>query len=148
MLNPVAEDAFRRGRAALERERALEALALFEAAIEVERRNARNEIQARYLSFYGLCLALVSKRAREGVRFCRQAIAQESFDADLYCNLGRAYLAAGHRREAYQALRAGRAVERRHREIRRQLDAMGRRRKPALPFLKRDNPLNVLLGRI
>ncbi len=67
MLVQAAETRFQRGMTALEQGRVLEALALFEAAIEVERRVGGRPPQARYLSYYGLCLARDAHPAREGV---------------------------------------------------------------------------------
>jgi tetratricopeptide (TPR) repeat protein len=147
MLIPTAEEAFRRGKAALHLNRRTEALALFEAAIELERRHGARAIQARYLSYYGVTLALATSRRREGINFCQKAVAQEGYDADLYWNLGRAHLAAERRRDAYAALRTGLRLDRAHRGIVRELARMGRRRRPVLPFLSRSHPLNVFLGR-
>lgn len=147
MLVQAAEEAYRRGRTALASNRLQEALAMFEAAIEVERRQGQNGVQPRYLSHYGLCLALSGKGRRQGIEFCREAAGRESFNADIQCNLGRALLAAGRRREAHRALRRGYSLEPAHVEIRRALQRMGRRRRPVLPFLKRSHPLNVFLGK-
>lgn len=147
MLVQAAEEVYQRGRKALARNQLREALALFEAAIEVERRQGQNGIQPRYLSHYGLCLALAGERRREGIHFCREAASRESFNADIQCNLGRALLAAGRRREAHQALRRGKAIEPSHVGIRRELHRMGRRRRPVLRFLSRNHPVNVILGK-
>ena len=51
MLVQAAESRFARGLLALEAGRGLEALALFEASIELERRLGSRTPQARYLSF-------------------------------------------------------------------------------------------------
>lgn len=147
MLSNSAEQRFRRGLDALEGGRGLEALALFEAAIELERRHGHGSPQARYLSYYGLCLAVESRRPREGVRFCKQAIARESYNPDLYLNLGKAYLAAERRKEAWEVLSQGLTMAPSHSGILRQMERMGTRRRPALPFLGRSNPLNVAIGR-
>ena len=149
MLCRAAEESFARGKQALEQGRRREALALFEAAIELERRQGTStrKIQPRYLSFYGYCLAVEGRR-HEGVYFCREATLQERFDPDLYCNLGRALLAAKRLRQAHPAFTAGLALQPDHPGIRTELLAMGRRQRPMLPFLGRANPVNVLLGRV
>ncbi len=147
MLNHGAEESFRRGRHSLSHGRMLEALALFESAIEMERRNGSHRIQARYLSYYGLCLALETKQVRQGAYFCREAVQQEGFDPELYLNLARVLLFADRRRDAYDAIRVGLELEADHRELVRLKTKMGQRRKPILPFLSRSNPLNVALGR-
>ncbi len=148
MLLNAAEESFRRGKSALENNHLLEATALFEAAIELERRNRQRQIQARYLSFYGRCLAELGERVRDGVEFCREAREMEPYDPDHHWNLGVALLRGNRRRMAYQSLRTGLAMEPGHRGILRELESMGRRRRPVLPFLSRSNPLNVLLGRM
>jgi tetratricopeptide (TPR) repeat protein len=148
MLVRPAEETFQKGLAALAHGRRIEALALFEAAIELDRKFSSEKIEARYLSYFGLCLAMDKRRAHEGVKFCREALAAEFFNPDLYLNLARALLASERRKEAFAVLQQGLGWERRHPGIVKELRAMGRRRRPPIPFLARSNPLNVLLGRI
>lgn len=148
MLVHAAEESFRRGLHGLRVGRQVEALALFEAAIELERRMGPKEIQARYLSYYGVTLALLGKRLHDGVYFCRQAIQREPYNGELYFNLGRACLRAGRRREAHVSLIKGLRLHPGHPGMLRVLDEMGCRRAPVVPFLPRRNPLNVLLGRL
>lgn len=148
MLVNSAEERFRRGLEALENGRGRQAMALFETALELERKNGAKRPQARYISFYGLCLALEQQRLREGIEMCRQALPMESYNADLCLNLARALLAAGRRREAYEQLIRGAGLAPGHQGILRELHAMGIRRRPVLRFLHRDNPLNVFLGKI
>lgn len=148
MLVQAAETRFQRGLQALTDGRNLEALALFEAALELERRLGARAPQARYLSFYGLCLAQDGNRVREGAEFCRQAIALEFFNADLFWNYGRVLLVADRRKEAFAAFVKGLSVQKNHQEILRELSKMGWRKPPVIPFLPRGNPLNVVLGRI
>ena len=148
MLRRSAEDSFARGMEALSNGRRREALALFEAAIEIEKRNGAFCPQARYLSFYGLCLALEKKSLRDGIRFCQQAVNMEFYNPDLGYNLGWLLLKAGRRKEAYRVLIRERRLHPGHRGIREELKRMGRRRRRVLPFLSRRNPVNVWLGRI
>jgi hypothetical protein len=148
MLVQAAEDSFNQGLQALHDRRHLEAQALFEAAVTISKRLANGVVQPRYLSYYGVCLATHSGRHHEGVEFCREATSRESYNADLYCNLGRSLLAAGRRREAFEALVRGLRLQAGHRGIHRTLRKMGRRRRPLIPFLSRSNPLNVILGRM
>jgi len=148
MLVRPAEESFRRGVEALESGKGLQAMALFEAAIELERRYGVDRPQARYLSYYGLCLGTEGGRHREGVRFCREATQLEFYNPDLYLNLGRVLLGAGDRRAAYAALADGYRLQPGHPAIVREMKRMGLRRRPPIPFLSRTNPLNVLIGRI
>lgn len=148
MLVHSAEQRFRRGLEALSAGRRLEALALFETALELERRHGGGRPQARYLSYYGLCLALERRRLPEGVELCRQAIPLEFYNPDLCLNLGRALVAGDRRREAHDAFVKGLGLAPRHPEILRELRRMGRRRRPPVPFLDRSHPINVLLGKL
>jgi Flp pilus assembly protein TadD len=148
MLVHLAEESFQKGLNAFDAGRGREAMAFFEAAIELERRLGDGPPQARYLSLYGVCLSAVARRRRRGVQFCREALGLEQYNPDMYCNLGRVLLAAGRRKEAHQTLLRGLRIQSDHREIIRALKEMGIRRRPVLPFLARANPLNVLLGRM
>jgi len=149
MLVRPAEDSFQRGLESLELRQHREALAYFNGAIEIEKRLGQvKQPQARYLSYYGLCLSLTGTGSHEAVRFCRVAAEMEGYRSDICWNLGRVLLAAGRRREAHQALRWGLRLQPDHQGIRRHLRRMGARRRPVLPFLPRTNPLNRFLGRL
>jgi len=148
MLIRAAEESFLKGIEALGEGRRLEALALFEAAIALERQLGASRSQPRYLSYYGLCLALETQRTGDGLELCRESVHAEFYNADLYCNLGRVLLAGKRRKEAYQAFRNGLKWEKGHAAIQRELRAMGLRRRPVLRFLSRSNPINVLLGQM
>ncbi len=148
MLIRQAEESFRRGMEALGRGSNVEALALFEAALEIERRCGAGKPQPRYLSYYGLCLGLAANRVREGIEYCREAKGVEFYNADLCWNLGRLLLAAGRRKEAWEAFEEGLARQPVHLGIRREMERMGTRRSPVVPFLSRGNPVNVLLGKL
>jgi tetratricopeptide (TPR) repeat protein len=148
MLINSAEESFRKGLRALAEGRRKEALALFEAAIELERRFGAHRPQARYLSYYGLCLGLEQNDVHEALRFCREAVTLEGYNADIRCNLGRVLLRAGRLREAHAALAKGQQIQPNHAGIRKALQKMGVRRRPVVPFLTRGHPINRLLGRI
>lgn len=148
MLIAAAEESYNRGLQALSAGRRKEAMALFEAAIQIARRRSPARPQSRYLSFYGLCLALERNEVHEALRYCREAMTLESFNPDIRCNLGRVLLRAGRRREAYRCFIEGLRMESGHATILRSLNFMGIRRRPVLPFLPRDNPINVFLGRL
>ncbi len=148
MLVPSAEESYVRGLRALSGGRGKEAMALFEAAIRIAWRVRGSRPQARYLSYYGLCLALVWNDNREGLRYCREAVTLESYNPDIRCNLGRVLLNAGRRAEAYRCFVRGLALGGDHPTIRSALRSMGIRSRPPLPFLPRTNPLNLFLGRL
>lgn len=148
MLIPPAEESFARGRHALLTGRRREALALFEAAIEIERRRSQARPQPRYLSYYGLCLALERGEMHEALRYCREAVTLEGYNPDIRCNLGHVLLRAGRRKEAYRSFVRGLKSDPTHRPSVDAIKNMGIRRRPFFSFLHRQNPLNVLVGRI
>lgn len=147
MLVQAAEESFQKGIKALAEGRQREALAMFEAALELAQRFGTERPQARYLSYYGLCLGLERNELREALRFCREAVTLEGYNPDLRCNLGRILMKAGRRKEAHQALLRGLSLQADHVDLRRALKSMGLRRRPPVPFLRRNHPLNVFLGR-
>lgn len=148
LVRPAAEESFRKGLAAFEAGRRREALALFEATIEIERKQGVSSIQARYLSYYGLCLGLECNKFGDAVHFCQEACASEFFNPELHWNLGRLLLAANRKREAHTAFVTGLRWQKGHPGILRELRQMGKRRRPPIPFLTRGHPLNVFLGRL
>ncbi len=147
MLVHAAETRFQRGLTAQQEGRGLEALALFEAALELERRLGARTPQARYLSHYGLALARDAGQVREGTELCRQAVALEFFNADLFWNYGRVLLLSDLRKEAYVVFVKGLSVQKNHQEILGELARMGWRRRPVIRFLPRSHPINAALGR-
>ena len=148
MLVHAAETRFQRGLMAQKDGRELEALALFEAALELERRLGAKHPQARYLSQYGLALARDAGQVREGTELCRQAVALEFFNADLFWNYGRVLLLSDRRKEAYASFAKGLHLQQNHQEILGELARMGWRRRPVIRFLARSHPINAALGRL
>jgi tetratricopeptide (TPR) repeat protein len=147
MLNRTAENSFERGKEAFEAGRWKEALAFFEAAVAIERRAGTSPPQARYISYYGLCLALAGRQFHTALKLCREAAAIERYNPDAHWNLGRVLLACRRRKEAHAALIQGLRHEPTHSGLRREILRMGWRKRPVLSFLSRSHPLNVFLGR-
>ena len=75
-------------------------------------------------------------------------MSREFYNPDLCCNLGRLLFLAGQRKEAHQVLVKGYRLQPNHPGIREALSRMGVRRRPVLKFLARENPLNVMLGKM
>lgn len=107
------------------------------------------------LSYYGNLLAVVNKNFKEGIKFCRQSLKKfkdakllggEFFYSIFYLNLGKAYLAADNKAEAIKALNEGLQSDPGNSELLWELKKLGIRRKPPVPFLKRANKVNKVLG--
>jgi tetratricopeptide (TPR) repeat protein len=148
MLNRDAEDSFERGILALEGHEWKAATAFFEAALTIERKLSSRTPQARYRSYYGLCLGLAKKRYNDAINICKSAVKMEQYNPDLHWNLGRVLYDAGRKKEAYQVFVRAVNQQPSHRGLRKDLQRMGNRKRPVLPFLKRDHPFNIALGRM
>lgn len=148
MLNKEAEGSFEKGYQALEDNNWREATAFFEAALTLERRLSPKSPQARYRSYYGLCIGLAKKRHQDAIRMCQSAVQLERYNPDLHWNLGRVLFAAGRKREAYRVFLRGVKQEPTHRGLVTDIKKMGVRKKPVLRFLRRNHPINVALGRM
>lgn len=104
----------------------------------------------RYASSMGLCIAMQGDHA-EGERLCRSAIAaagQDRMDPILLVNLGRICLKRGDRQNARDYLLKAYQLDPTHPATALELSSMGVRRKPVLPFLGRNHPLNIRLGKL
>jgi hypothetical protein len=148
VISKGAERSFQSGRTLIEEGRMRDAVPFLRSAIEQDEQLNGECRQARYLSSYGLCLCFSNHDPRRGLVFCRKAVETESFDPDLWRNLGRVAHALGRRREAHRALHCGLRQEPGHRGIRQDLARLGSRRLPFFTFLTRQNPVNVFLGKL
>ena len=88
------------------------------------------------------------RRSIMAVKVCRTAARQEGYRPEVCWNLGRVLLLANRRREAHRAFTWGLRMQPDHSGIRQEIQRMGQRKRPVLPFLPRGNALNVFLGRL
>jgi tetratricopeptide (TPR) repeat protein len=109
------------------------------------------------LSYYGWLQAVVDKKSRSGVTFCRRAVtnfttADQTVAAGvypvLYLNLGRTLLLSGRKKEALESFDKGLTYDRWHKDLRKEMKSMGIRKRPVFPFLSRSNPLNKFFGKL
>lgn len=122
-----------------------DALNAIKAAIEKGRYDMDN-MPPDYLSYLGLATALAEKRYRDGAIFCERALKKEFYNPAYYLNLGRVYFAGGHRRKAINVFYNGLKIDKSHKGIIEELNKIGVRRSPIIPFLPRKNVLNKFLG--
>lgn len=137
-----AQDHFRQGCADLESGLLKSALTHFRAAHRLD------PGAARYRSYYGLTLGLCERRWEQALELCRGAAREEFFDPIHYHNLARLHLGFGFKGEAIRLLRRGLMIDPDNAAIRAALRDLGVRRRPPLGFLRRENALNRLLGRM
>ena len=146
MSNAIAEKSFSKGVESVAKGDFLSGLAYFEAAIELAKKVEKIAPPPKYLSHYGLCLAMVSTKTQTALELCESAVAVEFYNPDLFHNLARVNLRMGRRDRAYPVLLRGLQLHPGHRGIQRDLRTLGIRRRPLLPFLSRGNPVNRFLG--
>ncbi len=108
----------------------------------------KHRLSGPLLSYYGLCLALHRGRIKEAAEFCWLGVEKDHYNPDAYHNMARVWIAGRSRRKAVEALEKGLALDGRHRGLIQLRAEIGTRRPPVIPFLHRDNPLNVSLGRM
>jgi len=109
------------------------------------------------LSYFGCLQAIVDKKYRSGVENCKRAILllkkQGPFSEDVlypvfYLNLGRAFVAAGRKKDAIEALEKGLKYDSGNSDLKKELQGLGVRKQPPVPFLDRSNPINKYIGLI
>lgn len=133
-----AEELFEKGVEASDRGNWLSALALFEKAVQLEDKPV-------FQSSLAACLAKERGQYNKAVQLCREALEKEPENPVHYLNLGRISLFQGRKEEAMKLFREGlgHGLEKR---IIEELDKLGTRKKPVIPFLHRNSPVNKYLG--
>jgi len=140
-----SEAAYTKGLQAIARGEFLEALALFEACIEMESRS-ETRLPIAAMSYYGLCLSLVSDRLAEARDICEAAVEAAPDEPDLYLNLGRVCQRQDDRAHAFRTYIRGLRIDPRHPALVEAVRRLGFRRRPVLGFLPRHHPVNRVLG--
>jgi Flp pilus assembly protein TadD len=113
-----------------------------------ERAHRRMPRDPRYMSWYGLTLVLVERNSNLGVLLCDQALRAAGPDRDLLLNQARIHLALNQRERTVKAVQRGLDLWPEDPALLRAREALGWRRRPVVPFLSRNNPLNRWFGRI
>ena len=98
------------------------------------------------LSFFGLCLALISKKYKPAIELCKRAIELQFYNSDHHANLARVYVAAGNRKKAIETVDAGLKIHPDDETLLEVRRSFGVRARPPVPFLDRSHPINVTLG--
>lgn len=127
---------------------AVEAVRWFERAIAFDRERGRARPRPRFVSFYGLALALAGKNRREAVQACELALARDSFDPKLHLNLARVHLLLQRTTRALAVLERGLRIHPGNVALSNLLRRADRRNRPAFPTLGRDHLFNRSLGRM
>jgi len=115
---------------------------------EAYRRLTKDRIPPVALSYYGLCLGMNKGRTKEAAEFCQLAIEKEFYNSELYLNLGRVWAGSKARKKAIEAFERGLAIDPRNTALHAARTRLGVRKRPVFPFLGRENPINVALGKV
>jgi Flp pilus assembly protein TadD len=101
-----------------------------------------------YLSFLGLAIARSEKRWAEATKLCETALQLKRREMQLHLNLAEVYVASGHRDSAIATLDHAKESFGPNARLTKARCRVEKRRSPILPFLDRQNMLNISLGKL
>jgi len=105
------------------------------------------ELSGLFYAYLGYGIARYEKRGKEGLALCQHAIKVQFYEPENYVLLARVYLLRHRRGKAIEALQKALKLNARHPEAIKLAREIGFRRRPVLPFLPRNNPINKTLGK-
>jgi len=112
-------------------------------------RSMRQEkaIPAAVLAAYGLAVGM-SSDVKEGIEICLRGLNTDRRNPEIYLSLARLHAQAGSRKRAIESIDRGLSFSPKNSELLALQRQLGQRMQPMLPFLSRDHPVNVKLGRL
>jgi len=143
-----AENAFRKGLAAMVDGDPAAASDHFQAAILVELQHGVGRPQMRYLSYYGLSRAQARGATPDTIQACETATRRDFFNPDLLLNLGRVLVLAGKTSKALATFQRGLDLAPKHKGLLAEYAKLDRREAPPLTIVSREHPLNKMLGKL
>jgi hypothetical protein len=108
----------------------------------------RGNMPGFFYGYLGQAMARCEGRKRDGLDLCLYAVSVEPFRPENHLNLAHVYFMLRNRRGTLRALETGLEIDPTHEGLLELQSELGLRRRPAIPFLARGNPLNQLAGRI
>jgi predicted Zn-dependent protease len=142
MLDTEGFAEFRKALGALRDGHPDEALPHIQRAVELEPENPF------YKSYLGVAIARAEQRWADAEDLCDSAVRRKRDQPQLYLNLAEVYAAAGRRQDAVETLLMGIRYAQRDSRIQRTLNELSLRRRPVIPFLRRENLINRRLGQL
>lgn len=147
MPNPPDENAFEKGLTMLSHGRYEESVAFFESAMRLGTDRQTINRRMRCLSYYGLSVALANRPTPEAIKACEVAARRNFYSAELQLNLGKVYMLAGKTTRALAAFERGLQIAPGNRALRNEMAGADRRRRPPIPWIRRNHPVNRVLGK-
>lgn len=105
-----------------------------------------DSLYPKYQSYQGLCQVLLGEK--EGISLCRLSAKNMSGSIEIKCNLALAELQLNRRNKAISVVESGLRIDPRNKHLKKLHSRLDTRRKPFIPFVSRDNIINILVGRI
>ncbi len=136
------EKDFRKGKLYLGRSDMDKATRSFEKAYKSDRESPK------YMSYYGMCAALRWGQVGLGLELCTRAVKKEFYKTDYYVNLARVYMAADNKKGSISVIKKGLRQDPENDTLHELLVELGVRKRPVIPFFKRSNILNRILGTV
>lgn len=101
----------------------------------------------RINSWLGYTTAIVENKVGTGMQLCKMAVDSDIPDAMFFRNIGKLYLMQKNKRGAIGAFARGLQIDKGNKYILKEWKVLGFRRRPVIPFLPRENKLNIMLGK-
>ena len=99
----------------------------------------------KYHSYYGFSCVLSGEY--EAIKICRSAVQLYPFDGDICMNLARAEIVLNNRIVALEVIHTGLRFSKNHEGLQKLKIKLGVRKRKVIPFISRNNPVNVALGK-
>lgn len=138
----IAKNLLEKGIALLKRGYPTEAMECLEQLL-----NMGNKSSACY-SWLGIAMARSKWDMAKAEEFCKKAVKKEFYVPQYYINLAEVYKLKGNKAKAIQILEAGLKLDSENKAILKELNKYGVRAQPAIPFLARENTVNIQLGKV
>ena len=106
------------------------------------------DLPAVFYSYLGYGIARKENRVDEGLSLCKRAVELEFYEPANFLNLARTCLLAKDREGAAEAVEEGLELDPGNKSLQKIAKIIGTRKKPAISFLSRKNPLNKALGQL
>jgi Flp pilus assembly protein TadD len=144
----AAERSFNQGLTALADQRHAEAAEHFRKAMEIEDRRDVTRRDMRYLSYYGLSLALAGGTSAAALRACQDAASSEPQKPVFQLNLGRVHSLYGESEQAIACFHKGASLAPAHGPLRRELARVARHLRTTPRLRGRTRPIHRWTDRI